>query len=364
VSTARTHGEEDGVRGLVLEDVGTIVHRDDLPDPTIEDPTDAIVRVDRAGLCGSDMHPYAGREAVRFGVIPGHEVVGEVVAAGPAVTTVHLGDRVLVPFTTSCGDCGRCRSGLSSRCVHGQLFGFGPAHDPTAPALHGGQAELVRVPLADGTLVPVPRGIDELAALLLCDNLPTGWFAVERAGVATDRPAAVLGLGAVGLCAVLAARTAGATPVLAVDPVAGRRERAAALGATALHPDEVADAVDALDPPGLHHVVDAAGTREAQGQAVSLLAPGGTLSVIAVPTDERFGFAPTDAYDTNLTVRAGRAPVRSMLDRLLPRVVAGEVQVPTELVLTHPAVALADGARAYERFAVREPGMVKVAFVP
>ena len=347
------------MRGLVLTGIEQVELRDDLTAPSLETATDAVVEVHRAGLCGSDLHPYLGREPVRFGVVPGHEVVGEVVAIGPAVRRFAVGDRVLVPFTTSCGGCEPCVRGLSSRCVHGRLFGYGPADRPEVPALHGGQAERVRVPLADGTLVAVPDGLRDVDALLLADNAPTGWYAAERAAAVPGDAVAVVGLGAVGLCTVAALRFLGGRRIVAVDPVADRRARAEELGARTLAPE---------DAEGLHAtvaaVVEAAGTRAAQRLAFELLRPGGTLSVIAVQTDERFAFDPVEAYDRNLTVRAGRAPVRSILDRLLPLVTTGDVVLPTDLVLTHPGLPLEEGPDAYRRFAEREPGLVKAAFRP
>lgn len=347
------------MRGLILTGVEQVAFRTDLPEPTVQRPTDAVVAVSRAGLCGSDLHPYLGREPVRFGIVPGHEVVGEVTAVGAAVRRFSPGDRVVVPFTTSCGTCEACLRGLSARCHHGQLFGYGPPDDPARDALQGGQAERLRVPLADGTLVPVPDGLRDVDALLLADNAPTGWYAAERAGVNAGDPVAVVGLGAVGLCALTAIRFLATRHLLAVDPVADRRARAAELGAEVADPDEAA-----TRGARFAAVIEAAGTPAAQRLAFDLVRPGGTLSVIAVQTAERFAFQPAEAYDRNLTVRAGRAPVRSVLDRLLPLVVTGDVVLPTDLVVTHPEVPLADGGAAYRRFAAREPGMVKAAFVP
>ncbi|HDK45280.1 MAG TPA: alcohol dehydrogenase, partial [Actinobacteria bacterium] len=232
------------MRGLTLDGVETITFRDDLPDPRLEADTDAIVAVRRAGLCGSDLHPYLGRESVRFGVIPGHEVVGEVTEIGGVVSRFSVGRRVIVPFTTSCGECDPCRSGLSARCVRGDLFGYGDPEDPSKSALQGGQAELLRVPLAEGTLVAVPEGISDEAALLLSDNFPTGWHAARRAAVRPGRAVAVVGLGSVGLSAVAAAKTMGADPVLAVDPVEDRRNRAERLGARAAHPRDAESVAD------------------------------------------------------------------------------------------------------------------------
>lgn len=352
------------MRGLVLENVRAVSYRTDLPDPGVVDPTDAVVAVRRAGLCGSDLHPYEGREAVGFGIVAGHEVVGDVVATGSDVTDFRSGDHVIVPFTTSCGACGACREGLSARCRHGGLFGFAPPEPPGAPGLDGGQAEFVRVPLADGTLVAAPEGLADPDLLLLADNGPTGWYAAERAGLVAGGPVAVVGVGAVGLCALVAARVLGAGRLLAVDPVEDRRRRAETLGAVAAHPDDAGAAVRAIAPDGVTSVIEAAGTPAAQALACALLRPGGTLSTIAVPTDDRFGFAPGDAYDLNLTVRAGRAPVRSILGHLVPRLMAGEWRLPTDLVLTHPETPLSEGPETYRRFAAREPGLVKAAFVP
>ncbi|GBD86053.1 alcohol dehydrogenase [bacterium BMS3Abin02] len=350
------------MRGLTLDGVETITFRDDLPDPRLEADTDAIVAVRRAGLCGSDLHPYLGRESVRFGVIPGHEVVGEVTEIGGVVSRFSVGRRVIVPFTTSCGECDPCRSGLSARCVRGDLFGYGDPEDPSKSALQGGQAELLRVPLAEGTLVAVPEGISDEAALLLSDNFPTGWHAARRAAVRPGRAVAVVGLGSVGLSAVAAAKTMGADPVLAVDPVEDRRNRAERLGARAAHPRDAESVADLMTEGGFVSVIEAAGALSAQGLAFRLLRPGGTLSTIAVQTADRFAFTPVDVYDRNATIRAGRAPVRSVLERLLPLVVAGRVKMPTDVIVTHPAVPIEQGPDTYRRFAAREPGLVKVSF--
>jgi threonine dehydrogenase-like Zn-dependent dehydrogenase len=348
----------------VLEGVRRVSYRADLPWPSIRAPGDAVVEVHRAGLCGSDLHPYEGREAVRFGVVPGHEAVGEVAAVGSAVRSVTPGDRVLVPFTTSCATCWACRAGLSSRCQNGGLFGYGPPGAAGASPLHGAQAELLGVPLADGTLVAVPEGMTDEQALLLTDNFPTGWYAVERADVRAREIVAVVGLGAVGLCAVAAAFALGARRVLGVDPVDERRRRAATLGAVTASPDEAPVAAEAMTAGhGIRAVVDAAGTQPAQALAFSLVQPGGTLSVIAVQTAERLAFTPVDAYDANITVRFGRAPVRSLLDRILPRVAAG-LRIPAEVVVTHRRVPLQEGPETYRRFAARERGLVKAAFCP
>lgn len=346
------------MRGLTLDDVETITYREDLSEPVIEADTDAIIQVARAGLCGSDLHPYHGREPVRFGVIPGHEIVGTVAAVGGAVERFSTGERVIVPFTTSCGTCDQCRHGLSARCVRGELFGYGDPNDASRPALQGGQAELVRVPLADGTLVRAPRGLSDESALLLADNFPTGRYAVEQAGVTPGSPVAVIGLGAVGLSAVAAAFMMGAGPILAVDPVVDRAERAERLGARVANPSEAEEVAGEMVAGGFASVVDATGALPGQALAFRLVRPGGTLSIIAVPTADRFAFMPVDTYDKNATIVAGRAPVRSVLDRLDIETLA----LPTEVIVTHPSVPIDSGPEMYRRFAAREAGIVKVLF--
>lgn len=353
------------MRGLVLEGVGRVALHNDLPDPEIRAPTDAVVAVHQAGLCGSDLHPYEGREAIWYGVVPGHEVIGRVAAVGSDVAGSTVGDRVIVPFTTSCGRCGPCRRGLTARCAHGALFGFGPPDGPAASVLHGGQAELIRVPWADGSLVGVPAGLDDRSAVLLTDNLPTAWSAVQRADLAPGAILAVVGLGAVGLCAVAVAQWCGAGAVLGVDPVAARRQRASRLGAVVAAPEAARAQLRAMSgsEPGAPGVIEAAGTTAAQRLAFSLVRPGGTLSVIAVQTGAHFGFTPVEAYDANVAVRFGRASVRSTLDRLLPAT-ADKVETLADIVITDPEVPLAHGAGLYDRFARRDGGIVKAVFVP
>jgi alcohol dehydrogenase len=344
------------MEALVFEGPGAIGHRSDLPDPTAAGPGDAVVAVAMAGLCGSDLHPYLGREPARAGVVPGHEVVGEVVAVGADVHRVAPGDRVVVPFSLSCGRCRPCRTGLTSRCDGARLLGWGDP-DPSGTVLDGGQASLVRIPMADGSLVPLDDRIDDRTALLLADAMPTGWYAALRGGVGPGSRVAVIGLGAVGLCAVAACLSMGADEVLAIDPVASRRAAAAGLGATTAWPAPVAAGV-------VDVAIDAAGPAAAQRTAARLVRPGGAVSLIAVQTEAAFGIGPVTAYDRNLTITAGRAPVRSLLDDLMPMVLDGRLAPPVDAVLTHPCVPLSDGPAAYRRFADHEEGLVKLAFTP
>lgn len=343
------------MRGLVLHGPQDI-RLEEVEDPRITAINQAIVDVTLAGLCGSDLHPYLGREPARPGVVQGHEAVGVITNTGSGVTRFRPGDHVLVPFTTSCGTCGPCRRRLSSRCTRGRLFGWGdPGSDE--PALHGGQAERLVVPDADGTLVAIPDGMDDATALLLADNLPTAWYAVDRSSW-VEGPLVVLGLGAVGFCAVAVADQLGRGDVIAADLVEDRRAALAGHGITVVHPDELED----LLPDGAAAVIDAAGPPAAQRTAAAIVRAGGTISMIAVQTESQFGFDPVTVYDKNLTVRSGRAPVRSLLDRLLPDVMSGALAVPP--VITHPDRDLSEGPELYAAFAEQRIGKATFRMSP
>lgn len=339
------------MRAVVFEGREDVAVRD-VPDARVVDPTDAVVRVELAGLCGSDLHIYHGREEARPGVVMGHEAVGTVIDAGRE-STIDPGTRVIVPFSTSCGRCVACRRGISARCERGRLFGFGDPNDPEGPALDGAQAELLRVPLADSTLVPLPPALPLVDGLLLADVVPTGWVAAERTRARPGDRVAVVGLGAVGCSAVAALAAMGITDIVGIDPVPSRRDRAAVLGA------ETADRAAASS---FDAVIEAAGPPAAQRTAFDLLRPGGVLSVISVQTEERFAFTPVEAYDANVTVAMGRASVRSVLARLLPLVSNGTFSVPSETVVTHTDEPLDSAPELYRRFGDREDGMLKVVF--
>jgi threonine dehydrogenase-like Zn-dependent dehydrogenase len=335
------------VRALVFEGPGLIAVTD-RREPGVIDGGDVIVRVTRAGLCGSDLHPYLGREPMARGTVPGHEAVGVVEAVGSDVSDLHPGHRVIVPFTTSCGECDPCIRGLSARCERGGLLGWRNPADPHV-GLDGCQAELVRIPLGESTLVAAPD-VEDHAALLLADNLPTAFAAVERA-----RPSdslTVVGLGAVGLCVVAVARRLGVERVVAIDPVAERSAVAEVLGASIGEPGVSAKTTA---------VVEASGVPAAQQTALASGAPGAVISFISVQTAAEFPFSPMEAYDRNLTTVWGRAPVRSILDSHLDLLteVAGDV---ADLVVDRPDFALSEGPSAYAGFSER--AFVKAAFDP
>ncbi|HTR73431.1 MAG TPA: alcohol dehydrogenase catalytic domain-containing protein, partial [Solirubrobacteraceae bacterium] len=210
------------------------VRVDDVPEPELGAPDDAIVGVTASGICGSDLHIYHGRVPVEQGFTIGHEFVGTVLAAGPEVDRVAVGDRVLGCFHAACGTCVACIRGDYHRCLHGRTFG----HGSKLGDLQGAQAERLLVPRANLTLRKVPENMSDDVALFAGDVLGTGYHSVAHAGLKAGDTAAVLGLGPVGLCAVQAARAAGATQVFAIDTVPDRLEMAARFGAVALHLSE------------------------------------------------------------------------------------------------------------------------------
>ncbi|MFQ5752533.1 MAG: alcohol dehydrogenase catalytic domain-containing protein, partial [bacterium] len=203
-----------------------------VPEPKIVAPTDVIVQILLAGICGSDLHPYHEREkGLDHGTIMGHEFVGEIVEIGKEVNSFKKGTRVFSPFTTNCGKCFYCQKGLTCRCPDGQLFGW----VEKGVGLHGGQAEFVRVPLADSTLLPIPENVTPEEALLLGDVCATGFFCADKAEVTPNGVYAVLGCGPVGLMAVLAARDAGAEPIFAIDAISERLQLSRKFGAIAIN---------------------------------------------------------------------------------------------------------------------------------
>ncbi|HEX9793624.1 MAG TPA: alcohol dehydrogenase catalytic domain-containing protein [Planctomycetota bacterium] len=323
-------------------------------------PSDALVRVTAAAVCGSDLHVYHGRETgLDPGTPMGHEMVGVVLEVGAEVTRFRVGDRVAVPFTTSCGACFYCREGLTARCERGELFGW----IERGRGLAGVQAEAARVPMADSTLVALPQDLDDRQALLLGDVLATGWHGAAGAGAGPGRVLAVVGCGPIGLMAVLAARELGAAQVFAVDSVPTRLALAAALGATplALVADPVAAVQAATAGRGADGVVEAVGSPPATRLAIDLCRPGATLHAVGVHVEPHFAFAPGEAYDKNLVYRAGRCSARALMEPLRERLAAGAL--PVAALFTHE-LPLVEGARAYAVFAAREDGCIKVLLRP
>jgi threonine dehydrogenase-like Zn-dependent dehydrogenase len=338
-----------------------VVRIQPVPEPEVEKSTDAVVQVRLTAVCGSDLHVYHGREkGIDHGTVMGHEMIGEVLDVGAEVTAVRSGDRVACPFTTSCGRCFYCLRGLTCRCTEGQLFGW--VED--GEGLQGTQAERVRVPLADSTLVLLPDSVSDEEGLLLGDVLPTGYFCADLAGVDSSGVYAVVGCGPVGLMAVAAARHRGAAQVVAIDSVPERLELARLFGARPLDYSEESP-TEALremtEGRGADAALEVVGSPAAIRTAVDLVRPGGTVASVGVHTEERFAFAPGEAYDRNLTYRSGRCPARHYMETLLPLVVEG--RFPLDAVISH-RMPLEEGPQAYSLFDEKRDGCTKAVLVP
>ena len=325
------------------------VRLEERPDPELQADDDAIVRVEATGVCGSDLHIYHGRVQIEPGFTIGHEFVGTVVAAGPAVTRVAEGDRVLGCYCTACGECFFCRRGEFHKCDEGRVFG----HGKTLGSLQGAQAEAVLVPHADLTLRQVPEGMSSDAALFAGDVLGTGWHAVKMAELEPGATAAVLGLGPVGLCAVQAARAAGAERVLAIDTVDERLRVAESFGGEAVHltdDDARARVKEATEGRGVDATIDAVGHPEAFDMACRITRKAGTVSAIGVYA-ERMEVHMGVIWIKALTVRTGHANVIGHVDEVLGLMEAGKLD-PTPLVTHH--MKLSEAPEAYEIYDRRE----------
>lgn len=318
-----------------------------VPDPRLENDTDVIVKVKLTAICGSDLHVYREHEkGLDQGTVMGHEFLGEVVEVGKKVKAFKKGDLAVSPFTTSCGQCYFCRIGLTCRCQHGQLYGW----VENGHGLHGAQAEYVRVPMADGTLVKCPAGINEEEVLLTGDIFSTGYFCAENAGVKPGGRYVVLGCGPVGLMAVLGAKMLGAEEVWAIDGVPERLSLATHYGAVALDLSKVdpkAAVMECTRGIGVDAVLEAVGNPAAQRLAYELVRPGGTISSVGVHTASAFSFSPVDAYNKNITYKTGRCPARYYMDKLLPMMAASPVDLSA--VISH-RLPLSEGVEGYRIF--------------
>ncbi len=328
----------------------------EVADPVVREPGDVVVRVAVAAVCGSDLHVYRGHETgLDVGTVMGHEFVGKVVERGSAASALEIGSLVVSPFTTSCGECFYCRRELTARCTQGALFGWVEG----GVGLHGAQAELVRVPLAASTLGRVPDGLDAESALLAGDVLATGFYCAESGGVESGSVVAVLGCGPVGIMAIVGARELGADVIYAIDGVAERLELAREFGAVPvnLSDEPVATLIDATEGRGVDVVLEAVGSPQASRLALDLVRPGGTIAAVGVHTEEHFAFSPVEAYDKNLTYRAGRCPVRPRLERMLDLIASGRYDFGK--IISH-RMPLSEGVRAYEIFDQKLDGCTKV----
>ncbi|WP_329458487.1 zinc-dependent alcohol dehydrogenase family protein [Streptomyces sp. NBC_01497] len=322
---------------------------EDVPDPVVRQPTDVVVRVLRACICGSDLWPYRGEVAnkPRPGQRIGHEFLGVVAEVGSEVTGFTVGDLAVAPFMYSDGVCAYCREGLQTSCVHGGGWG-GFDHD-------GGQGEAVRVPHADGTLVKLPAEAvsdDRMLAsfLTLSDVMGTGHHAAVGADVRTGGTVAVVGDGAVGLCGVLAAKRLGAEQIIILGRHTVRTDIARSFGATdvvAQRGDEAVEAVRELTKgQGAHSVIEAVGTEQSMSTALRITRPGGSVGYVGAPHGSGDGVDLRHLFDRNIGLRGGIAPVRQYLPELLADVVSGAIDPSPVFDLSIGLDEVADGYRA------------------
>jgi threonine dehydrogenase-like Zn-dependent dehydrogenase len=318
-----TTTEVSALRATVMYGAGD-VRIDHVPDARLIEPTDALVRVTRACICGSDLWPYNQLTEDDASRVMGHEAIGVVDAVGAEVRTVNAGEVVVMPFAFSDGTCVFCHDGLQTSCVHGGFFG-----NPEVP---GAQAEAVRVPQADGTLVALPVGEDDAlipALLTLSDVMGTGHHAALSARVAAGKTAAVVGDGAVGLCGVIAAKRLGAEQIILL----GRHEDRIALGrdfgATDIVSERGEEAVERVRELtggfGAHSVLECVGHDQAVETALAIVRAGGAVGRVGVPQHEQIPTTMQAFYD-NVTIGGGPAPARAYIAELLPDVLEGRIE--------------------------------------
>ena len=298
---------------------------EEVPDPRIQDPTDAIVRITHTAVCGSDLWFYRGQQEYQEGWRTGHEPMGIVEEVGEDVRRIKPGDLVLAPFAFSDGTCEFCRKGLQTSCTHGGFW---------AMEMDGAQGEAVRAPYADATLVPVPHraASDErlIEALFpLTDVMGTGHHAAVSAGVKPGSTCVVVGDGAVGLCAVLAARRLGAERIIAVGHHEDRLDKAKGFGATDLvtsRGEEAVQEIVEMTKGGANHVLECVGAKSSMDLAISVARPGGAVGYVGVPHGPaEEGLDIMRLFFNNLTLRGGPAPVRAYMEELMEDVLTGKL---------------------------------------
>jgi threonine dehydrogenase-like Zn-dependent dehydrogenase len=383
------------------------VRIDTVPDPKIEDPTDAIVRITTTGICGSDLHLYEVLGPfMSEGDILGHEPMGIVEEVGPGVTAIRPGQRVVIPFNISCGTCFMCDQGLQSQCETTQvrdqgmgaaLFGYTKLYGQVP----GGQAEYLRVPFGNTLPIPVPEGLPDERFVYLSDVLPTAWQAVKYAGIPKDGSVVVLGLGPIGDMAARIARHRGAQRVIGVDLVPERLARARLHGVDALdlrdHQNDLAEVIRGMTGGrGPDAVIDAVGM-EAHGSpaaklaqqmagllpdavaaplmqhagvdrlnafylAIDIVRRGGTISVIGVYGGMTDPLPMLTIFDKQIQLRMGQANVRRWVPDILPLLTDGD-PLGVDGFATH-TLPLDQAPQAYEMFQKKTDGAIKILLQP
>lgn len=378
------------------------VRHETVPDPLIEHPRDAIIKVTACAICGSDLHLYDGMmPGMQCGDVLGHETMGEVVEVGAENHRLRPGDRVVVPFTISCGECFFCKRGLYSGCERSnpnremaeKLWGHSPAglfgYSHILGGYAGGQAEYLRVPFADVGPIKVPDGLTDEQVLFLSDIFPTGYMAADLCGIQPEDTIAVWGCGPVGQFAIRSAFLLGAGRVIAIETVPERLALARAAGAETLdfRADEIYDRIqDMTEGRGADACIDAVGT-EADAwasldslvdrvkvatftgtdrphvlrQAIQCCRNFGTVSIVGVYGALLDKIPMGSAVNRGLTLRMAQTPVQRYMPLLLERVERGDID--PSFVITHRA-SLADGPELYRTFRDKQDGCVKVVLRP
>lgn len=402
------------MKALVFHGIGDI-RLDDVPDPSIEQPTDAIVRITASAICGTDLHMIRGTfPGMQPGTVLGHEAVGVVEEIGANVRNLNRGDRVVVPSTIACGSCSYCRAGYYAQCDNanpngpaaGTAFFGGPQ---TTGPFNGLQAEYARVPFANVGLVKLPEAVDDDEAIMISDIFPTGYFGAELAEIEDGDTVAIFGCGPVGQFAIASAFLRDAGRVIAIDTVPSRLEMARALGAEVIDfnaEDPVQVIKDLTGGIGVDRVIDAVGVdaerphsgpasekavqqasqfqqeveqvapdANPQGElwqpgnapsqvltwAVESVAKAGTIGIIGVYPPAMQHYPIGQAMNKNLTLKMGNCNHRRYIPRLVDLVEAGAV-TPTKILTQREP--LTDVIAAYKAFDTRQPGWVKVELIP
>lgn len=317
---------------------------EEVPDPRLQEPTDAVVRVLRTCICGSDLWPYGARPATEQGDRIGHEFLGVVEETGSDVSRLKPGDVVVAPFAYADNTCQFCSEDLHTSCPRGGYWGD--------DGVDGAQGEAVRAPWADGTLVklPVPEDSELLPSLLtLADVFCTGHHCAVTGGVGSATTVTVVGDGAVGLCAVLAARRLGAKRILLMGRHRSRTDLGRDFGATDVIPERgdegIARVRELTDGDGTHSVLECVGTRPALEAALGAVRDGGRVSRVGVPQYEE-GPVGRDMFLRNVTLTGGVAPARAYIEELLPDVLDGAVEPGRVFDRTVALDGVPDGYRA------------------
>lgn len=294
------------------------VRVEEVPDATLQAPTDAVVRVVRTCICGSDLHPYHSKADAEPAPM-GHEFLGTVEEVGSQVTSLKKGDLVVAPFAYGCGSCVFCREGLPTSCPHGGFF-------------TSAQSEAVCAPYADFNLTKLPADVDEslLPSLLtLADVYGTGWHAAVKAGVSSSTSVTVIGDGAVGLLAVLSAKQLGAEQIILMGRHQARTDLGREFGATDVVAERGEEGIEKVRQltggEGTHAVLEAVGHMPAYEQAAGVVRPGGVISRVGVPQYEEAPVGFGSLFGSNITLTGGPAPTSSYIDQLLPAVLDGSV---------------------------------------